>query len=273
MRDGMRLAGIRDHADEDADSGLPSDDVLHTNYEAPTPTTVPGAQTIRTPDLVDTDGTAQAVGAGHDTHWGQSIPGAVGLWGAGVGGSVSDEFQDRLGRKMQQLTGGDRNMPIVAMGWNSERYQGRNLALRLVALGYTESTGIAAAARRGRWRACRRPKSHCRTGSSTPRHAWSPASETGNGLYLAGKAAGNRGLIAICVCRLVTRPHLAIPMCIDTKAGARRGRYPGPVVFDPGAVLSAVVSEIGSGLDLAGKAAGGRRLIAIVYADMVGYSR
>ena len=38
---------------------------------------------------------------------------------------------------MQQLTHGDRNMPMVAMGWNSERYQGRNLALRLVALGYT----------------------------------------------------------------------------------------------------------------------------------------
>ncbi len=29
-------------------------------------------------------------------------------------------------------------MPVVAMGWNAERYQGRNLALRLVALGYTE---------------------------------------------------------------------------------------------------------------------------------------
>jgi adenylate cyclase len=33
------------------------------------------------------------------------------------------------------------------------------------------------------------------------------------------------------------------------------------------------VSETGSGLDLVGKAAGGRRLIAVVYADMVGYSR
>ena len=29
-------------------------------------------------------------------------------------------------------------MPIVTMGLNSERYQGRNLALRLVALGYDE---------------------------------------------------------------------------------------------------------------------------------------
>ncbi len=34
-----------------------------------------------------------------------------------------------------------------------------------------------------------------------------------------------------------------------------------------------VVSATGIGSDLAGKAAGGRKLIAVVYADMVGYSR
>ena len=27
--------------------------------------------------------------------------------------------------------------PIVAVGWNSERFDGRNLSLRLAALGYT----------------------------------------------------------------------------------------------------------------------------------------
>ncbi len=34
-----------------------------------------------------------------------------------------------------------------------------------------------------------------------------------------------------------------------------------------------IVSAIGIGSDFAGKAAGDRKLIAIVYADMVGYSR
>jgi hypothetical protein len=38
---------------------------------------------------------------------------------------------------MQALTKGDLSTPIVAVGWNSERFDGRNLALRLVALGYT----------------------------------------------------------------------------------------------------------------------------------------
>ncbi|HME27636.1 MAG TPA: rhodanese-like domain-containing protein [Acetobacteraceae bacterium] len=138
MRDGLRLAGIRDHADEDADFGLPSDNVLHTGYEARTPTTVPGARTIGTHDLAILLERRKPLIVDASLPWGESVPGAVGLWGAGIGGSVSDKYQDRLGSKMQQLTHGDRTLPVVVMGWNAERYQGRNLALRLVALGYTE---------------------------------------------------------------------------------------------------------------------------------------
>ena len=85
MRDGMRLAGIRDHADEDADFGLPSDAVLHTNYDSPTPNTVPGARTLRTPDLEKLldDHKPLVLDTGR---WGRPIPGAVGLWGSGIGG-------------------------------------------------------------------------------------------------------------------------------------------------------------------------------------------
>jgi adenylate cyclase len=39
---------------------------------------------------------------------------------------------------MQELTKGNFSVPIVAVGWNSERFDGWNLALRLVALGYTQ---------------------------------------------------------------------------------------------------------------------------------------
>jgi hypothetical protein len=53
------------------------------------------------------------------------------------------EAQDRLRRKMAELTAGDLNRPVVAVGWNSERFDGRNLALRLAALGYTQVFGIA----------------------------------------------------------------------------------------------------------------------------------
>ncbi|HEY2620024.1 MAG TPA: rhodanese-like domain-containing protein, partial [Acetobacteraceae bacterium] len=70
--------------------------------------------------------------------WGRSLPGAVGLKNAGWGGSDSDTMQDRLRKKMQALTNGDLATPIVAVGFNSERFDGRNLALRLVALGYSQ---------------------------------------------------------------------------------------------------------------------------------------
>jgi TolB-like protein len=137
VRDGLRQAGIRDHADEDADFNVPSDKVLHTQYEAHTPTTVPGARTIATHDLAIMLEQRKPLIIDASIPWGASVSGAIGLLGVGVGGSVTDESQGRLGIKMQKLAHGDHELPVVVMGWNAERYQGRNLALRLVALGYT----------------------------------------------------------------------------------------------------------------------------------------
>ena len=68
--------------------------------------------------------------------WGRSIPQAVGLIDAGLGGNLGDAAQHRLGKKMRELTNNDISAPIVAVGWNSESFDGRNLTLRLVALGY-----------------------------------------------------------------------------------------------------------------------------------------
>ena len=51
FQEGQRLAGVRDHADEDADFGVPQDDELRADLAGYTPTTVPGAQTIRTLEL------------------------------------------------------------------------------------------------------------------------------------------------------------------------------------------------------------------------------
>jgi TolB-like protein/DNA-binding winged helix-turn-helix (wHTH) protein len=137
LHDAMRLAGLRDHAEPDADFGVPSDNMLHAELAARTPTSVPGATTIRTADLavllqekplvIDTMLYDRRV----------SIAGAVGLDGSGVGGSLSDPVQARLGSKLHTLTGGDLERQIVATGLNSEHFDSRNLALRLVALGYT----------------------------------------------------------------------------------------------------------------------------------------
>jgi hypothetical protein len=136
---GLRLAGERDHADEDADFGVPADGALETRVAGPTPTGVPGAKTIRTVELVRFLAEAHPVVIDTVSNsWGRSIPGAVGLRFAGLGGSFADTAQHRLGRKMHELTAGDFHRPVVAVGWNSERFDGRNLALRLAVLGYTQ---------------------------------------------------------------------------------------------------------------------------------------
>ena len=70
--------------------------------------------------------------------WGKSLPGAIGLRGVGLGGTFSDRAQERLRRKLEQLTGGDLARPIVVVGWNAERFDGHNLALRLATLGYRQ---------------------------------------------------------------------------------------------------------------------------------------
>ena len=138
-QDGLRLAGERDHADEDADFGIPMDGALHGEIAGFTPKDAPGVKTIRTRDLSRFLAEARPIVI--DTllySWGRSIPGAVGLKFAGLGGSYTDATQDHLRSKMRDLTSGDLNSPIVAVGWNSERFDGRNLALRLAALGYTQ---------------------------------------------------------------------------------------------------------------------------------------
>src|ERR1051326_2078450 len=134
----FRLAGARDHADEDADFGTPPDGGLHTGNVGLTPLMVPGATVIRTPDLQRLIAERSPIIVDPLSYFsGRALPGTIGLYYAGLGGSVSDGAQDRLRGVMAAVTGGETTKPIVAVGWNSERYDGRNLALRLVALGYS----------------------------------------------------------------------------------------------------------------------------------------
>ena len=101
----LRLAGHRDHADEAADFGAASDNVLHADFAGPTPTTAPGAVTIRTAELARLLAEQKPIVIDPMMYWwGRSIPGAIGLKLAGWGGSDTDVTQERLRRKMQVLT-------------------------------------------------------------------------------------------------------------------------------------------------------------------------
>jgi tetratricopeptide (TPR) repeat protein len=139
LEQGLRLAGLRDHADEDADYGIASDSALTQDLAGLTPTTTPGATTIRTNELVPLLAQRKPLVIDTGTYSrGRSIPEAVVLNNAGLGGTFSDAAQHRLNRKIAELTGGNLSTPIVTVGWNSERFDGRNLTLRLTALGYTD---------------------------------------------------------------------------------------------------------------------------------------
>jgi len=135
----LRLAGLRDHADEDVDFGIASDNRLHEDLGGLTPMIAPGARTIRTSELQRLLAEQKPIVIDpSECSWGLSIPGAIGLKRASWGRSTSDAIEDSLRQKMQELTKSNFSAPIVAVGWDSERFDGRNLALRLVALGYTQ---------------------------------------------------------------------------------------------------------------------------------------
>src|SRR6185437_8965490 len=136
VEDVLRSLGLRDHADEDAEAGVQLQAGPCANLIGPTPGTVPGANTIRTPGLVELRAKQRPLiidTAGS----GRSIPGATGLLGSGSGGGLDDPLQARLRPKIDGLTQGRHEAPVVTLDWNAERWGGYNLALRLVGLGYT----------------------------------------------------------------------------------------------------------------------------------------
>jgi class 3 adenylate cyclase/TolB-like protein/Flp pilus assembly protein TadD/rhodanese-related sulfurtransferase len=140
--DGLEKSGLRDHADEEADIGIDPQLGLRSHaYLSPTPSGAPGVTTITTialAALLERDS-----GSGRPLILGTTrpkpdfrIPGSVEVPGVFVGDFFDADAQHAFAQKITQLTGGNKSHPIVAAGWNSERWSGRNLALQLVALGY-----------------------------------------------------------------------------------------------------------------------------------------
>lgn len=141
--DRSQLAGIaltdRVYADEAADWGIsPRSTLLVGGYHARTPTTVPGARTISTADLLrllTADPSVVVVDVlGGSAHPG--LPQSVWLVDAGLGKSFDDPLQAKLGDRLAQLTGGDRQRPVVFYCLSAECWLSYNASLRAVALGY-----------------------------------------------------------------------------------------------------------------------------------------
>jgi tetratricopeptide (TPR) repeat protein len=135
LAEGFRMAGLRDHLDEAEDFQIASTANLQTVLDNPTPVDVPGATTIRTAELQDllksTPKLLILTTAGPNP----TIPGAIQVVPP-AGGKLDDEWQAGLRPLMERATNGDREWPIVTFAYSIFHWQARNLALRLLALGY-----------------------------------------------------------------------------------------------------------------------------------------
>jgi 3-mercaptopyruvate sulfurtransferase SseA len=129
---------LRDHLDEEADSGVASTgelkDMAHINE--PTPMSIPGGRTVRTPEVIDMLANRKPLVLTTSINV-PTIPGAIYI-NVPETGTLHDQWQADLKRLMQELSGGDLHRPIIVFSVNINRWIGRNLALRIIALGYTD---------------------------------------------------------------------------------------------------------------------------------------
>jgi hypothetical protein len=136
----LSAAGVRDHLDPSVDFGVAAHDVLHSDPEDKTPTAASGVTTVSTEQLATMlEGSKLLVIDTMENSWYRSVAGAVGLdFRGNKHGTFTDAVQQRLEHKLRELTGGDTESPIVAMGFNVASFGGYNSALRIRHAGYTD---------------------------------------------------------------------------------------------------------------------------------------
>jgi adenylate cyclase len=132
---GMRLAGLRDHLDEQADFHVPSGAYLRDVVDEPTPVSVPGGTTIGTDEMQHLIESSPKPLVLTTASANPTIPGAIQV-NSSNSGKIDDEWQTTLGALVGQATNGDKERPVVAFSYSINHWHSRNLVLRLIALGY-----------------------------------------------------------------------------------------------------------------------------------------
>jgi tetratricopeptide (TPR) repeat protein/DNA-binding winged helix-turn-helix (wHTH) protein len=151
LTDGLAIAGMRDHVEEDFDPRLPITQGLRpTHLNAPTPLGAPGVALIRTPELNtligDQDGgTGDAaplvISSVCSNCFDLAFPGAISLptelqWA--FSGSPADEGRRRaLKSWVNGLLQGNDGRRLITMSWSANWWQARNLAIEIASLGYS----------------------------------------------------------------------------------------------------------------------------------------
>jgi PQQ-dependent catabolism-associated CXXCW motif protein len=124
---------------ETSDYGLaPASQIRTGTYDAPTPTTIPGAKTVTTPTLRAMMAALNPpllidVLGGNPT---ASLPTAIWWNGAGLGRDFNDDVQVKLAAHLTELTGGDKTKSIVFFCAHRNCWLSVNASMRAVRLGY-----------------------------------------------------------------------------------------------------------------------------------------
>lgn len=119
------------------DFGVPPQAQLQTTLHGPTPTSIPGGQVITTDRLLGLyqQGSLlvfDVLGSG------QHLPMAQNAVGAAEAGSFSDNVQQQFGEYLQQVTQGNKGVPMVFYCQGPQCWMSYNAALRAINLGYSQ---------------------------------------------------------------------------------------------------------------------------------------
>lgn len=125
-------------AEERKDFGVKPTSELHSGaMHAPTPNSIPGGQVITTKGLIALVGNQQLGAKVFDILGGSDmIPGAIPAVPASQAGSFTDQNQQQFGQFLQQVTGGNKQTPLVFYCLSSHCWMSYNASLRAINLGY-----------------------------------------------------------------------------------------------------------------------------------------
>ncbi|NOX93804.1 MAG: sulfurtransferase [Alphaproteobacteria bacterium] len=125
---------------ESQDFGVaPTSQLYSGAMHGPTPTTIPGGLVITTEALWMTLQQNQNSIAIFDVLGGQQIlPGAIAAVPASAPGSFNDQTQQEFGQFLQQVTGGNKQTPVLFYCQSPQCWMSYNAALRAINMGYTQ---------------------------------------------------------------------------------------------------------------------------------------
>lgn len=123
---------------ERQDFGVQPTAQLHSGaMHGPTPASIPGGQVITTKGIVELVQGRQTPFIILDVLGGQELlPGATYAVPAHQAGSFNDQTQQEFGGFLQQMTGGNKEIPLILYCQSNQCWMSYNAALRAINLGY-----------------------------------------------------------------------------------------------------------------------------------------